>query len=83
MLGVFQFAVLTQFESVSASAVVCHFGIFQRGSTAVHYAAKDGVKEVLAYLVEKGASLNAQTNVSMNSKERTGFRISMRWQKNR
>ena len=69
------FDILIQFKSVSISAVACHFGFNQNGSTALHYAAKDGEKEVLKFLVEKGASINAETYVSMNGKGRIELSI--------
>ena len=77
------FDVVIKFQCMSVSAVVCHFGFLQSGATAVHYAALGNAKEVLTYLVEKGASVNVRTNVSMNGKDRTGFRISVRWRRNR
>ena len=75
MLVCFLFGVLIQFQCLSISAVVCHFGFFQGGLTAVHSAAECGVKEVLKFLVEKGASVNAETDVSMNGKGRIELSI--------
>ena len=34
----------------------------------MHCAAEYGVQEILKFLVEKGASVNAETDVSMNGK---------------
>ena len=66
----FVFGVMIELYCISISAVVCCFDFLQTGSTAVHCAAKYGVKEVLKFLVEKVASVNAETNVSMNGKGR-------------
>ena len=57
---------LIQFQYISISGVVCCFGFFQSGSTALHYKNKCGFQEVLKFLVENDASVNAQTNVHKN-----------------
>ena len=71
----FVFGVMIELYCISISAVVCCFDFLQTGSTAVHCAAKYGIKDVLKFLLEKFASVNAETNVSMNGKGRIEVKI--------
>ena len=48
------------------SEVVHLFYFFQDGSTALHWAAKCSVKDSLEFLIEKGANVNIQDDVSTN-----------------
>ena len=60
------FGVLIKFFCVSISEVVCLSDWFQDGKTALHDAAGQGEKMVVKFLMENGASVNAQDNVSIN-----------------